>query len=428
MAKLTDFGAVANARQIMSVATTASSSAVVAAQGTFTSADIGKNIVIAGAGVNGAKLSTTITAVPASDTISIAQSAGTTLAVTGASLGTDCAGALQAALNGLATNGGGELIIDGEFLLVGTVTKNFHLLASSIILRGNGSTSALIVACSATATAIVLGNLVKLNIEGIDFVGTPNERNDARFVLDLQACLSADVQGNSFYGLANIDGSDAAVIRNQGGALNLLRNSFGGCMIAAGGIVQNVAWQRFESAGNRFIDYGQRNEILHSGKTGWVTGLCWIMVNDPIPASAYESGGVFPPYPHAAVNIRGDIYDEGTKHPILINSPTKLIAGVRIIGCRFNVNGWVAGTTGIRISNVADVLIEHCSMGYCTVPRSAIYLNSVRHARIAGVTTNGTINTLQAHTMEWLELVNSPALSNFLLTNVTRRSVDGVNV
>ncbi|HEX8061814.1 MAG TPA: hypothetical protein VF535_01220 [Allosphingosinicella sp.] len=424
MSALSDFGAVGDARQVHPIAMVADSPLAVAAPGTFTAADVGKNIVVAGAGASGAKLSTTIAEFVDETTVSLAQAAATTQAETGASLGTDCSGALQAALDSLADNGGGELFIEGEYLLTAPVYKNFQALASSVRLRGAGSASALLIACGATDAAITLGNLIRLRIEGIDFVGTPHERNDARIVLDLQTCLSADLEGNSFYGFANVDSPEAAVVNNQSGGLNLLRNGFGGCMIANGGVVLNNLWQHFSSEGNRFIDFGQRNGILHS-KTFLLTGQSWIRIGDPVAAAAYESNPALA-YPHASVRLEGDFYDEGTKNPVLINSPAKRIGGVRIAGCRFNVNGFTTGTTGPAILNVADLSIEHCSIGYCNAPRFAIYLNTVRHARIVGVVTNGVVTTLKAYTIDWLEIVNSPTLSNLELTAVTRQTINGL--
>jgi hypothetical protein len=424
--RLSDFpGAVPDARQVIPVTTTAASTQLSAASGSFSAADVGKKIVIAGAGASGKKLSTTIAAFVNSATVTLAAPASTAQSTGGASLGTDCSAALQAALNALASDGGGTLIIDGQYLLTAPVSKNFINLASAIELTGYGSASALFIACADTQSAIQLANLLKLNVHGIDFVGTPGERNDAKFVLDLQACLSTDLDGNRFFGLANIDGTNCAVVYNYGGGLNLLRNYFGGCMIGNGGVVTSVEWQRFESNGNRFIDFGNRNGVVHS-KTGFVTGHAWIKVGDPLPSSAYESGSAPIVYSHATLKIDGDIYDEGTKNPVLVQPPTRRLNGVRIAGCRFNVNGWTAITTGPAIFNTEDVSIEHCSMGYFQGSRYAIYLHTLRHARITGVTTNGFVNTVKAYNIDWLEIVNSPALTDLSLVNVTRVTVDGL--
>jgi hypothetical protein len=423
MSALGDFGAVADARQVFPLATVAASPLVVGGPGSFAAGDVGMKIVVAGAGAGGAKLSTTISAFVDETTVELTVAASTAQAATGATLGTDSSAALQAAFDSLADNGGGELVIDGEYLLAGTVYKNFLGDAASIVLRGTGSDSALFIACGANDSAITFGNLLKLRIAGIDFVGTPGERNDARFVLDLQSCLSVDMEGNSFYGLANIDGAEAAMVRNYGGGLNLLRNGFGGCIVANGGVILNDQWQRFESSGNRFIDFGHRHAIVHS-KTPLAIGQSWIKVGDATPTSAYEANPALA-YPHASVKIDGDFYDEGTKNPLFIASPAKRIAGVRISGCRFNVNGWTTGTTGPAIQFVSDLTIEHCSIGYCNVPRFAMYLNTVGHARIAGVVTNGVVTTVRAITMDWLEIVNSPTLT-FDLSAVTRQTVNGL--
>lgn len=423
MSALSDFGAVADAGQVYPVAMVAASPLAVGGPGSFAAGDVGKAIVVAGAGAGGGKLVTTIASFVDDTTVELASAAATAQPVTGASFGTDCTAALQAAFDDLADKGGGELVVDGEYLLAGTVYRNFLNEASSIVLRGNGSASALLIACGANDSAITFGNLVKLRIASLDFVGTPAERNDARFVLDLQSCLSVDMEGNSFYGLGNVDGAEAAVVRNYGGGLALLRNGFGGCIVANGGVVLNDQWQRFESVGNRFIDFGHRHAIVHS-KTPIATGQSWIKIADATPTSAYEANPALV-YPHASVKIDGDFYDEGTKNPLFIASPAKRIAGVRVSGCRFNVNGWTTGTTGPAIQFVSDVTIEHCSIGYCNVSRFAIYLNTVHHARIVGVVTNGVVTPLRAITMDWLEIVNSPTLT-LDLSAVARQTINGL--
>lgn len=419
---LTDYAAAGARHQLV---TTSSGSTTLT--GTFTSDDVGKNIVIRGGASGGGKFSTTIASYVDSSTVQLTTAPTATVASTYAAIGFDCSTELQEALDTIASEGGGTLVIDGEFLLTGTVFKNFNLLASSVRVVGYGSSSALFIAVPGVNSAITLANLQgKLVIEGIDFVGTPGEAQDMRFAIDLQACLNVDIRDNGFYGLANTGTvNDSGVILSNGGGLNLSGNLFGGCITGKGGVVLNTAWLHFSSQDNRFIDFGQRGSILHS-KTPLVTGSAWINVGEAVPSSSYEDSAVTS-YAHATVDIRGDIYDEGTKNHIFVSSPNKRILGVSIADCRFNVNGWTTGTTGPAILNVSDVKISHCSFGYTHEIRYAIYLNTVKHARLEGLSCNGIVTAIKAYTMDWLEIVNSPTLTRDL-TSVTRTSIDGVNV
>jgi hypothetical protein len=98
------FGAQGNALQYFTGAITTSTKAFSATGTSFTAADVGKGIAIAGAGPSGATLTTTIAAYISATSVTLAASASTT--VTGATFtyGTDDTAALQTFINYLVAN------------------------------------------------------------------------------------------------------------------------------------------------------------------------------------------------------------------------------------------------------------------------------------------------------------------------------------
>ncbi|MDQ2730803.1 MAG: hypothetical protein M3Y56_04015 [Armatimonadota bacterium] len=123
------------------------STALVSLSNVFTAPDVGKAIVIAGAGPNAGVLATTIRTVTGPHAATIGTAASTSVSKVRAAYGTDDTPAFQAALDAQGKGGGGEVSIPtGAFLLLGTLTLprfvRLHgelMLASSLIgaLPGN---------------------------------------------------------------------------------------------------------------------------------------------------------------------------------------------------------------------------------------------------------------------------------------------------
>lgn len=111
----------------------------------FVAEDVGKLIVIHGAGDGGATLVSTISAVTDSENITLADNAGTTLnaAETSVAYGTDMLAVLQGLIDSLPADGG-EIILTGKYLLsddlnIGDGTSTTVSTRAGVRLRGVGA-------------------------------------------------------------------------------------------------------------------------------------------------------------------------------------------------------------------------------------------------------------------------------------------------
>lgn len=120
--------------------------------------------------------------------------------------GTESASAgLRAAFDALGAQGGGELVVDGTFLLdqnsiqLGEgASKNFNGLANTIVLRGQGSHSVLLLRAGASATALRISTIENLYIENVTFHGSPSAIPDVRKGIYLDGVRTATFIGCNF--------------------------------------------------------------------------------------------------------------------------------------------------------------------------------------------------------------------------------------
>jgi len=130
-----DYGAKGDGKTLSDVTTTASSAVISSASYSFTSADVGKYITIAGAGASASVLNATINSV-SSGAATLSASAGTAISGTGvATFGTDNAGAITAAVNAASAAGGGTVRLpNGMFVVASKIVWQ-----SKVSLVGNGA-------------------------------------------------------------------------------------------------------------------------------------------------------------------------------------------------------------------------------------------------------------------------------------------------
>src|SRR5690606_11604767 len=109
---------------------------------------------------------------------------------------------MRAALAQLAAQGGGELVIDGLFLLdqnsiiVGQgASFNFSGAANSVVIRGQGSRSALICGGGGSTVCLQIGGLDSLLIEHVTFFGSQSTIPDVRCALYLAENRTATLLG-----------------------------------------------------------------------------------------------------------------------------------------------------------------------------------------------------------------------------------------
>ena len=125
-AKSSAYGAKGDGKIVYDGAINASSTTLTSATASFGSTDVGKLIVVKGAGASGVALSTTIASYINSTSVTLTSAAGTT--VTGAKtvFGTNDTAALQAAITAAATGGtllpGGTVLVVGVSLITSTLT------------------------------------------------------------------------------------------------------------------------------------------------------------------------------------------------------------------------------------------------------------------------------------------------------------------
>jgi hypothetical protein len=140
------FGAAGDGKIATNVSMTSGSMAVTVVGGTFTTNDIGKVFSLYGAGSSGQNLTTLITNVAGVNSITVSNAAVATVSSNSAVYGSDDTAAIQAAMNYVATNGGGTIlfpsgiyIVNGPLLDTGTnrLHHNAQLYFPDVPQRGN---------------------------------------------------------------------------------------------------------------------------------------------------------------------------------------------------------------------------------------------------------------------------------------------------
>jgi len=109
-----DYGAVGDGKYISTTSITSGSATLTAGYAAFSASDVGKAIVVDGAGVGGANLETTILSFTSSTQVVLAANASTTVANKPTSLGTDDRAAIQAAVDAAVAANGGTINFTGE--------------------------------------------------------------------------------------------------------------------------------------------------------------------------------------------------------------------------------------------------------------------------------------------------------------------------
>jgi hypothetical protein len=119
-----DYGAVGDGKYIPTTSITSGSATLTAGYAAFSSLDVGKTIIVDGAGASGANLETTILSFTSSTQIVLAVNASTTVTNKPTSLGTDDRAAIQAAVNAaVAANGGTINFTGGKTYFINSVTN-----------------------------------------------------------------------------------------------------------------------------------------------------------------------------------------------------------------------------------------------------------------------------------------------------------------
>lgn len=186
-----DFGAKCDLTRLSDVTTTSSSAVISSASYTFTSADVGKYMTIAGAGAAAAVLNATISSVSGGNA-TLSATAGTSIAGTGVAVfGTDDQPAIQAAFNRANTLGGGMVFLPGASVVTSSI-----LAKSNVGMYGLGAGRSILF-------WINTGSMTSAVIQGLSG-STSVPYNDCHFrdfEIDCSAATQAsyNVAGKCFY-------------------------------------------------------------------------------------------------------------------------------------------------------------------------------------------------------------------------------------
>jgi hypothetical protein len=406
---LTSLGAVADARELRDAAIAVSTNILTSPSAPFAEGDVGKPIVIAGAGASGAKLRTTIDSFISATDVTLADAAATTVIAEGAVFGTDCSAALQQGLDGIVASSGGTLIIDGLFFLALPVEKAFGGETTSVVARviGTGDSGFWIgTEGGADAIGITSG---AVEFYGLNFLGVPGASRDARRVLNFSA-LSVSLEHCSFYGLL----AQEAVVYSTEGLLGTHSCLFGGCFVAGGtagyvnSVVENKNWLGYHDEYSQFIDYGYFRGQVYS-KSGFSGTLAWVRADTPLGQDGTRGESVF--------SLRGTRCDEGSLYGIVAWPTSGTIAHVRLIGLRQNVTPAETGR-GIHCQNVQSAVIEQCWMGWATSPALLGHFQDCGTILIDSLKLSDSVNGLSATNVESLTLKDTAGVTSFAFSNV----------
>jgi len=325
--------------------------------------------------------------------------------------------ALQKALDALAENGGGTLLIPaGRYLIATPVAKDFSSLShGKINIQGIPSntmpapvdatgeelaasldlTSEIIPATASQENALTLSNLEQVTIEHVAFTGREQAQTDAFVTIYLSDIDKATIRHCEFYGIStfglkpNFGGGN--VIRAVRSNMSIEFSSFLGCTANSGAyapIVENIEWLGFNISNSIFIDYGTRSFY---GKMGLGAPLSWINIAN--------AAATTPDSPRREVVIRDIFLDEGgwvgiTAFPRNWGPATAPIDLIYISGLKMNVSN--LGTAGHLFYDARNLLIENSHYGWSHNTVAAVHINRFEHAILDRLTCIADADRIRA--------------------------------
>ncbi len=325
---------------------------------------------------------------------------------------TDDGPALQAALDALASAGGGTLFVPaGRYAIATPVSKDFTGLDASVTISGVVSKTAVppptaggeqltygldlttefYPSMGTKGVALRLAGLRSAVVNDIAFVGTAGFDVDASCTLAFVDVDDATVSHCEFYGLSSGSyGSDVMAVRSR---MKIERSAFLGCTADSGGhtsVVQNLEWKGFTLEESVFTDYGQRPGLF--GKLGLTAPYSWVELGN---AAAVTNDS-----PRREAVFRSVFFDEGGFVGIAslpdhyTQPPSAPIDLVYITGLKMNVSN--LGVTGHYLSDVRAALVENSAYGWSHNADSAISLFGVGDAILDRVETDSSATRLRA--------------------------------
>lgn len=163
----TAYGAKGDAKNVNDGAITASSKTLTSASASFTAADVGKTVIVAGAGASGTftTLTTTIAAFVSSTSVTLTAAATNTVSGAGVCYGTDDVNAIQAAVNdallasaGTPGNGATVYLPPGRYLIAAAGIFPAYYNFTSGVATGYPSSTVTFQGADMSSTSLVAGS------------------------------------------------------------------------------------------------------------------------------------------------------------------------------------------------------------------------------------------------------------------------------
>jgi hypothetical protein len=330
--------------------------------------------------------------------------------------------AFQAALDALATAGGGTLFVpEGKYAITTPVTKNFAGLASSITIKGVESLTPVTPTSSTgndlaeglglltevyprtgvAANAFSIYGLQSLVVKDIAFVGTEGVDTDAANTLYFSDIEKAQVKHSEFNSLATIYGG--SIVSAERSDLEVTQCKFLGSTATSGAyapVVQNVEWYGITISDSVFLDYGLR-EIY--GKTYLAAPISWVNIGNAAAVTNHS--------PRREAVIRDTFLDEGgywglSSLPYRYTPPSAPINLIYITGLQMNVSNF--GQYGHLFYDTQRVFIENSRYGWSHNASGAIALANVNSAILDKLTCEADADHIVADALTGeLTVINS---------------------
>lgn len=304
--------------------------------------------------------------------------------------------ALQAALNSLASSGGGTVYVPaGRYALITPVNTDFSGLAGSIVMHGEPSTSPIdlpgngsglnlqsefIIKVGPANDALAIRRINGFTIKDISFIGDQTVTTDARRVVLFDEVGTATIDHSEFYGLASLV-SGGAIVLSYRGSLKIDKVAFLGCSTNSAhnaSMVETQEWKAISVSNTKFIDYGNRAGFF--SKTPLAPPYSWIGIGN---AAALQPNSL---QRHALIETVK--LDEGAF--IGISSiparyaPVSVPFGIYISDLFMNVTN--LGASGNYFAGVKRVFIEKSHYGWSHNATGAISLNNINESILDLVT------------------------------------------
>lgn len=245
-----DFGAKGDGINRFDGAITSGTATLTSASGTFSSADIGKPIVVSGAGPAGLPLVTTIASINSATSVVLSANASTTVSSASYVYGTDDTAAINASVSAVSLMGGMIYFPRGTYMETSTIVEN----SQYIVFMGDGGaidgnqtfTNTWPNIVSSAATRVVWAGSVggtMLNIQPVDD-GAHAPLNGNGITGMMWDCAERAGTGWLFKTLRNGRYADSSVVRCTTSNISLgttTNNVYGGNVSLSGNVFDNVA-------------------------------------------------------------------------------------------------------------------------------------------------------------------------------------------